>query len=81
MASTVDQRAVEVLASGRNRLQLELAPDVAVVLDRASEVLGVPRAQIAVQALLKVLPDLLAQAEAFRRSAQGINHGKGGKRG
>jgi hypothetical protein len=62
----------------RLRLQIEITPAVATVLDHVSEVLGVPRAQIVLQGLLRVLPDLVGQSEQIRQKAGSL--GKGPKR-
>lgn len=54
---------------GRRRLQFELSADIDRCLESVSEVLGMPKAQIALQALVQALPGLISQAEQVRAVA------------
>jgi hypothetical protein len=71
----------------RLRLSLDLAPGVALLLDHVSTVSGVPKSQIATQALLDALPGLLERADAFQKREQTLKTeaskrgGAGGRRG
>lgn len=66
--------------SGRSRLQLDLAEPVSLLLDHASNVLGVPRSQLALQALLQALPGLVEQADQVRKRSRELSQATQGKR-
>jgi hypothetical protein len=62
----------------RERLQLDLSPGVAALVGHVSAVLGVPRSQLALQGLLRALPELLAQADQVKQRAGALaGNGKG----
>lgn len=83
MNSMPPPTAAQAETENRQRLSLDLAPGVAVLLDHVSTVTGVPKSQVAMQALLEALPALLERAESIqkRHSAvaqalrQGQSHG------
>jgi uncharacterized protein (DUF1778 family) len=55
----------------RTRLQIDLSPAVAQMLEHASNVLGASKSQLVVQALLQALPGMVDQAEfVIRRSRE-----------
>jgi hypothetical protein len=59
----------------RNRLQLDLSPSVAALLERAATTTGVPKAQLVVQALLVALPGLVDLAESIQQRADMASRG------
>lgn len=68
-------------APERQRLSLDLSPQVALLLDHVSELTGVPRSQLATEALLVALPALLERAEGIQKRAQAMQRPQaGGKR-
>lgn len=56
----------------RQRLSLDLAPAVALLLDHVSSATGVPRSQLATEALLAALPALLERADGITKRAQAM---------
>lgn len=70
-------------ALDRQRLSLDLAPDVALLLDHVSARTGLPKSQLATEALLAALPALLERADGLQKRAQAIHQAQrqqGGKR-
>lgn len=59
-------------APDRARLSLDLAPPVASLLEHVSNVTGVPRSQVVVQALLDALPALLDRVDGLSRRHQAL---------
>lgn len=51
----------------RQRLSLDLAPSVTGLLEHVANVTGVPKSQLAVQALLDSLPALLERADGIQK--------------
>lgn len=66
--------------SARNRLQLDLADSVSLLLDHASGILGVPKSQLVLQALLQALPGLVEQADQVRKRSRELTQATQGKR-
>lgn len=60
----------------RPRLTLDLSEPVSLLLDHISDITGVPRTQLANQALLDALPDLLARADALKKRYSELNSSK-----
>ena len=51
--------------SERHRLSLDLSPQLTLLLDNASTILGIPKSQVAVQAILDGLPAVLARVDTI----------------
>lgn len=65
----------------RQRLSLDLAPSVSLLLDHVSTVTGTPKSQLVMQALLEALPELLERADSIdKRAAAMRQRPQGGKR-
>ena len=67
-------------AATRNRLQLDLAEPVALLLDHVSNVLGLQKSQLVAQALLQALPGLVEQADQVRKRSRELTQATQGKR-
>lgn len=59
----------KALVVDRSRLQLDLSPAVAQLVDQVSSVLGVPKTQLVLQALLQALPCMVEQANLVKQLA------------
>jgi len=59
-------------AAERQRLSLDLTPTVSALLDHVANVTGVPKSQLAVQALLDALPAALERAEGLQKRHNAI---------
>lgn len=71
--STIPPKPVAPAAASRNRLQLDLAEPVALLLDHVSNVLGLQKSQVVVQALLQALPGLVDQADQVRKRSRELS--------
>lgn len=60
----------------RTRLTLELSPTVASLLEHVSDVTGTPKTQLVQSALVEVLPDILARADALAKRSKEISQAK-----
>jgi hypothetical protein len=67
-------------AGDRQRLSLDLAPTVSLLLDHVSVATGVPKSQVVLQAVLDALPALLERADAIRKRHGELARPQGGKR-
>lgn len=69
------------LAADRQRLSLDLAPAVTLLLDHIAAVTGATKSQIVLGALLDALPDLVERADALKkRQVELTPRPQGGKR-
>lgn len=72
------------IAADRQRLSLDLAPSVSLLLDHVAAVTGAPKSQIVAQALLEALPAILERADGLQKRAQALQQAQlrpgGGKR-
>lgn len=70
------------LPADRQRLSLDLAPAVSLLLDHVASVTGQPKSQVVAQALIEALPVLLERADGLQARARAMQgaQGKGGKR-
>ena len=66
--------------AGRERLTLDLAGPVSSLLDHISQVTGSPRSQIALQAILEALPQLVERADAIRKRSNELVQVKGARK-
>lgn len=66
--------------SGRDRLTLDLSGPVSSLLDHISQSTGSPRSQIALQAILEALPQLVERADAIKKRSNELAQGKGGRK-
>lgn len=64
-------------APDRQRLSLDLAPAVSLLLDHVATVTGTPKSQLVAQALLEALPALLERADGIQKRAQALQPGRG----
>ena len=55
------------LAGERQRLSLDLAQPVSLLLDHVSAITGVPKSQLVLGALLDALPALVERADALKK--------------
>lgn len=67
-------------AADRQRLSLDLAPAVSLLLDHVSEVTGTPKSQLVTQALLDALPAFLERSEALQKRAAALQQANRAKR-
>lgn len=67
-------------AGDRQRLSLDLAQPVSLLLDHVSAVTGVPKSQLVLGALLDALPGLVERADALKRRQVELGRPQGGKR-
>ena len=59
----------------RQRLSLDLAPAVSLLLDHVATVTGTPKSQLVTQALLEALPGMLERADGLEKRAAGLRQG------
>ena len=68
-------------AGDRQRLSLDLAPAVSLLLDHVATVTGTPKSQVVTQALIEALPGLLERADSLQKLATALQPPRaGGKR-
>lgn len=67
-------------AGDRQRLSLDLAQPVSLLLDHISAITGVPKSQLVLSALLDALPAMLERADGLKRRHGELARPTGGKR-
>lgn len=61
----------------RTRIQVDISPSVALLLDHIAEFTGQTKSSIVAGALLDAIPDLLARADLFKKRVTELNQAKG----
>lgn len=67
-------------SADRQRLSLDLAQPVSLLLDHVSAATGVPKSQLVLSALLDALPALVERADALKKRQVELSRPQGGKR-
>lgn len=60
-------------STARNRVSVDFSSSVSLLLDNISDVLGVPKSQLVMQALLDALPGLVERAEGLKKKADALS--------
>jgi hypothetical protein len=67
-------------AGDRQRLSLDLAQPVSLLLDHVSAITGVPKSQLVLGALLDALPAMVERADGLKKRQVELARPAGGKR-
>ncbi len=66
--------------ASRERLTLDLSPQVSLLLDHINAITGAPRSQIALAAIVDALPAMVERADQLKKRAGELSQAKGGKK-